>query len=322
MIVRAPEPPLVIPEIPLTPFLLERAADRGDKPAYHRRDDRADAHLSAMGRRGTERRGRPGRTRTAQGRRRRHLQPEPARVLGRVSRGLAHRRRDHHDQSALHPGELGAQLNDAGAQVSRHGAAVRSTKAAAGRARVGRARDLRLRRGRRRDAVCLAARARGRSSGRRDRSAGRPGRASLFQRHDRTPQGRDAHALQPRREPPAGRLRAARATTPTRCSGVLPFFHIYGMVVIMNLGLHRGATVVTMPRFEIEQFLHVLQTLRRDLRSTSCRRSCSRWRSTRLVDKYTLTSLRVSSRAPRRCVRTWPTQPAPDSAAGSSRGTG
>ncbi len=42
--------------------------------------------------------------------------------------------------------------------------------------------------------------------------------------------------------------------------GLMPFFHIYGMVVIMNLGLHAGATVVTMPRFEIEQFLRVLET--------------------------------------------------------------
>jgi acyl-CoA synthetase (AMP-forming)/AMP-acid ligase II len=44
--------------------------------------------------------------------------------------------------------------------------------------------------------------------------------------------------------------------------GVLPFFHIYGMVVIMNLGLYRGATVVTMPRFELEQCLDVLQKYR------------------------------------------------------------
>ena len=36
---------------------------------------------------------------------------------------------------------------------------------------------------------------------------------------------------------------------------VLPFFHIYGLVVILNLGLYMGATVVTMPRFELEQFL-------------------------------------------------------------------
>jgi acyl-CoA synthetase (AMP-forming)/AMP-acid ligase II len=41
--------------------------------------------------------------------------------------------------------------------------------------------------------------------------------------------------------------------------GVLPFFHIYGMVVVMNLGLLRGATCVTMSRFDLETFLRVLQ---------------------------------------------------------------
>ena len=41
--------------------------------------------------------------------------------------------------------------------------------------------------------------------------------------------------------------------------GVLPFFHIYGMVVILNFGLMRGLTIVTMPRFELEPFLKVLQ---------------------------------------------------------------
>ena len=40
--------------------------------------------------------------------------------------------------------------------------------------------------------------------------------------------------------------------------GVLPFFHIYGMTVIMNMGLHSGATVVTMPRFDLEQFLKLV----------------------------------------------------------------
>jgi acyl-CoA synthetase (AMP-forming)/AMP-acid ligase II len=47
--------------------------------------------------------------------------------------------------------------------------------------------------------------------------------------------------------------------------GVLPFFHIYGMVVIMNLGLMRGATIVTLPRFELEPFLQVLQDWRVEL---------------------------------------------------------
>jgi 4-coumarate--CoA ligase len=40
---------------------------------------------------------------------------------------------------------------------------------------------------------------------------------------------------------------------------VLPFFHIYGMQVLMNLGLRAGATIVTMPRFDLEQFLSLHQ---------------------------------------------------------------
>lgn len=41
--------------------------------------------------------------------------------------------------------------------------------------------------------------------------------------------------------------------------GILPFFHIYGMVVIMNISLAEGATVVTMPRFDLPQFLELIQ---------------------------------------------------------------
>ena len=41
--------------------------------------------------------------------------------------------------------------------------------------------------------------------------------------------------------------------------GLLPFFHIYGMVTIMLSALEAGATVVTMPRFELEQFLQIRQ---------------------------------------------------------------
>jgi 4-coumarate--CoA ligase len=40
---------------------------------------------------------------------------------------------------------------------------------------------------------------------------------------------------------------------------VLPFFHIYGMQVLMNTGLRAGATIVTMPRFELEEFLRLHQ---------------------------------------------------------------
>jgi acyl-CoA synthetase (AMP-forming)/AMP-acid ligase II len=41
--------------------------------------------------------------------------------------------------------------------------------------------------------------------------------------------------------------------------GVLPFFHIYGQTVIMNLGLRNGVTVVTMPRFDLDQFLALIE---------------------------------------------------------------
>jgi acyl-CoA synthetase (AMP-forming)/AMP-acid ligase II len=40
---------------------------------------------------------------------------------------------------------------------------------------------------------------------------------------------------------------------------VLPLFHIYGLVVVLNMGLHEGATIVMMPRFELEPFLRILQ---------------------------------------------------------------
>jgi len=39
---------------------------------------------------------------------------------------------------------------------------------------------------------------------------------------------------------------------------VLPFFHIYGLVVVLNLGLYHGATIVTLPRFELDSFLATL----------------------------------------------------------------
>ncbi|MDQ6799650.1 MAG: AMP-binding protein, partial [Acidobacteriota bacterium] len=43
---------------------------------------------------------------------------------------------------------------------------------------------------------------------------------------------------------------------------VLPFFHIYGMNVIMNLGLHLGATIATMPRFDLKECLQAIEKYR------------------------------------------------------------
>ncbi len=44
-----------------------------------------------------------------------------------------------------------------------------------------------------------------------------------------------------------------------RVLAVLPFFHIYGMTVLLNLALRRRATLITMPRFDLEQFLQTIQ---------------------------------------------------------------
>jgi acyl-CoA synthetase (AMP-forming)/AMP-acid ligase II len=44
-----------------------------------------------------------------------------------------------------------------------------------------------------------------------------------------------------------------------RLIAVLPFFHIYGLLVLMCAAVSRGSTLVTMPRFDLEQFLGLLQ---------------------------------------------------------------
>jgi acyl-CoA synthetase (AMP-forming)/AMP-acid ligase II len=44
--------------------------------------------------------------------------------------------------------------------------------------------------------------------------------------------------------------------------GVLPFFHIYGLVVVLNNALRNTGTVVTMPRFDLEGMLGAIQEQR------------------------------------------------------------
>jgi len=44
-----------------------------------------------------------------------------------------------------------------------------------------------------------------------------------------------------------------------RLIAVLPFFHIYGMQVLMNGALYYGAATITVPRFDLEQFLQICQ---------------------------------------------------------------
>ena len=48
----------------------------------------------------------------------------------------------------------------------------------------------------------------------------------------------------------------------TTLMGVLPFFHIYGMVVIMFSSLYSGCRTVTLPKFDPEMFLAAIQDQR------------------------------------------------------------
>jgi acyl-CoA synthetase (AMP-forming)/AMP-acid ligase II len=41
--------------------------------------------------------------------------------------------------------------------------------------------------------------------------------------------------------------------------GVLPFFHIYGQTVVLNMGLAKGSTIVTMPRFDLDELLAIVE---------------------------------------------------------------
>ena len=44
--------------------------------------------------------------------------------------------------------------------------------------------------------------------------------------------------------------------------GLLPFFHIYGMVIVMFSGLYQGAKIAILPKFEPESFLSSIQKYR------------------------------------------------------------
>ncbi|MCX6048147.1 MAG: AMP-binding protein [Chloroflexi bacterium] len=74
--------------------------------------------------------------------------------------------------------------------------------------------------------------------------------------------------------------------------GLLPFYHIYGMIVVMNCALFVGATIVTMPRFDLEQFLQMFQKYKISVAHLVPPIILALAKHP-LVDQYKLTSLRV-----------------------------
>jgi acyl-CoA synthetase (AMP-forming)/AMP-acid ligase II len=72
---------------------------------------------------------------------------------------------------------------------------------------------------------------------------------------------------------------------------ILPLFHIYGLTVVMGMALRRGATLVTMPRFDLEEFLrlHSDYGVTRDFVVPPIMLALAKHP---LVDKYDLSKLR------------------------------
>lgn len=260
MIFRASEPPIAIPEVALTPFLLEHAAERGDKPAF------VD--------------GPSGRTLTYRG---------WSEGVRNVAAGLAARGFRQGDVFAIYSPnvpeyaiafhavsllgginttisplytvtELSAQLKDSGARylVTVPSCAEKAEQAA---------REFGVR-----EIFVFGETERGTPFGSLLAARGAPPDVDIDPREDLVvipyssgTTGLPKGVMLTHYNLVANILQTARALGLREDDimlGVLPFFHIYGMNVIMNIALHAGATVVTMPRFDLEQCLQILQKYR------------------------------------------------------------
>jgi acyl-CoA synthetase (AMP-forming)/AMP-acid ligase II len=256
MIFRAPEPPLPIPETPLTPFLLESAEGRGDKPALI--DGPSGRTLTYGG-------WAEGMRRTAAGLHARGFGKGD--VFAIYSPNLPEYAIAFHAVSLLggivttvNPlytvNELAQQLQDCRARlIVTVPPCVEKAREAAQAAGL--------------EEVFVFGEAEGAQPFASIHSAGEPPAVAIDPR-------RDVVAL-PYSSGTTGLPKGVMLTHYNLVAniiqsssilsvgeddvtlGVLPFFHIYGMVVIMNVGLHVGSTIVTMPRFDLEQFLATVQ---------------------------------------------------------------
>ena len=279
MIFHAPEPPIEIPDVALTPFLLRRATGRGDKPAFidgpsGRTLTHADwaarvrAAAAALGARGFRK----------------------GDVFAIYSPNLPEYAIAFHAVSLLggvnttvNPlytsGELAHQLRDAGARALITVAGCLPKAAEAARASgvrelfvLGEPAETAGADGAIPFASLFGADASGRTPCAPTGGASVPPAVAIDPREDVVAlpyssgtTGLPKGVMLTHRNLVANILQsevALRLTDDAVIFGALPFFHIYGMTVIMNLGLHLGATVVTMPRFDFEGCLALLDKYR------------------------------------------------------------
>ena len=87
---------------------------------------------------------------------------------------------------------------------------------------------------------------------------GRGGAAAVLERHDRAAEGRHAHPPKPRHRRPPARAAPARGRARRRAGG-RALRARDGLRVTCALPLAAGATVVTMPRFDFERLLGLVE---------------------------------------------------------------
>ena len=299
MIYPSPFPAIEIPVQPLTNFLFDHASEYPQKPALIDGPTGRTITYRATGRRYPAGRVQPGQTWLQEGRRLCHLHAQPARICRGLScRGHAGRHQ-HHGQPALHGARTGAPADRLRRQLSADHSACSWTTAQAAAAEAGGIKEIFVL-GEAEGATPFASllKSDGQLPAVDDRSLRGSGRAALLQRHHRPAQGRHAHAPQPglqhrQCENMPSLAPAWNSISDDVVLGLLPFYHIYGMVVIMSWALRRGATVVTMPSFDMEHVPDHCSRITRSPMPTWCRPSSWVWPNTRWSTSSISPTLRV-----------------------------